>query len=225
MRLIITATLVLAAGVATAMAATTNAPGQVSVSLTDGSRILGVTSVKELAVESAAVGNVTIPLERVASLKRQPDTGTATIRFVNGDSLQGRLVLAVLPLRTLVGEVGIPVAAVTGLEVGTAEEPVKPVVNPQAVGRQVINDARQLDAAIDQWALEKGRRDGVAVDLPAAATYLRSPALVGPLQEGQSPKDALGNPFVIGVVGPNQVKIHPKTKKALDGVGIDWGAF
>jgi prepilin-type N-terminal cleavage/methylation domain-containing protein len=90
----------------------------------------------------------------------------------------------------------------------------------QSQGRRIINDARQIDAAIDQWALEKGKKDNDAIDATAKteiATYLKT---------GTFPtKDVLNNDWAIGAVGSNQVGIAAATKTALDGVGIDWGTF
>jgi len=34
----------------------------------------------------------------------------------------------------------------------------------QSQGRRILNDARQMDAAIDQWALETGQTDGNAIN-------------------------------------------------------------
>jgi len=86
----------------------------------------------------------------------------------------------------------------------------------QSQGRRIINDARQLDSAIDQWAIEKGKKDGDAVVTTEAATYLKT---------GWIANDVLGNPYTIGNVGSNQVQVSTTTKTALDGVGIDWGTF
>src|SRR5207245_7491141 len=44
----------------------------------------------------------------------------------------------------------------------------------QSQGRRILNDARQMDAAIDQWALEKGKKDGDAVVTTEAQTYLKT---------------------------------------------------
>jgi prepilin-type N-terminal cleavage/methylation domain-containing protein len=86
----------------------------------------------------------------------------------------------------------------------------------QSQGRRALNDARQMDAAIDQWALEKGKKDGDAISTNEAATYLK----------GAWPTtDPLGNPYTPGSVGSSQVVISPTTKTALDGVGIDWGPY
>ncbi len=86
----------------------------------------------------------------------------------------------------------------------------------QSQGRRILNDARQMDAAIDQWALEKGITDGAAVDTTAAATYLKTT---------WKTVDLLGGTFALGSVGTNQMKVASSTKAALDGVGIDWGAY
>ena len=87
----------------------------------------------------------------------------------------------------------------------------------QSQGRRIINDARQMDAAIDQWALEKGKKDNDAVVTTEASSYLKS----GSWQVN----DVLGNAYTIGPVGSSQVLIHADTKTALADVGIDWGNY
>jgi len=86
----------------------------------------------------------------------------------------------------------------------------------QSQGRRIINDARQMDAAIDQWALENGKKDGDTVDTTGAATYLKT---------AWNTNDLLGAAYVVSNVGSNQVKVNATTKSALAGVGIDWGPY
>ena len=87
----------------------------------------------------------------------------------------------------------------------------------QSQGRRIINDARQQDAAIDQWALEKGKTDGATIVTTEVAGYLKT---------GWKDADLLGNTFDISAgVGSNQIKIATGTKTALAGVGIDWGNY
>ena len=86
----------------------------------------------------------------------------------------------------------------------------------QSQGRRILNDARQMDAAVDQWAMEYNKKDGDAVDTMAAATYLKST---------WKTKDVLGHDFVLNPVGTDQVNISPTTKSALTGVGIDWSTY
>ena len=86
----------------------------------------------------------------------------------------------------------------------------------RAQGYRVVNDARQADAAIDQWALETGQINGNAVVTTAAALYLK----------GAWPtNDILNNRYTYTVVGPTQVQISATTKTALSGVGISWGSY
>ena len=87
----------------------------------------------------------------------------------------------------------------------------------QAQGRRIVNDARQMDNAVDQWAFEFNKKDGDTIDTVGAATYLKP--------NSWDPADVLGNAWVIGTVGTNQVKIAPATKTALANVGIDWGCY
>ena len=88
----------------------------------------------------------------------------------------------------------------------------------QSQGRRILNDARQMDAAIDQWALENGKKDGDAIITTSAATYLKT---------AWPTNDILGNAYgpANATVGTNQVQISSTTKAALSGVGIDWGAY
>jgi len=86
----------------------------------------------------------------------------------------------------------------------------------QSQGRRILNDARQIDAAIDQWALENGKKDGDTVITTSAATYLKTT---------WPTNDLLGNAYTVNNVGAGQVQVDSATKDALSGVGIDWGAY
>ena len=86
----------------------------------------------------------------------------------------------------------------------------------RAQGNRIINDARQADGAIDQWALEYGRLNGTAINTPQAALYLK----------GAWPtNDVLNNRYTYTVVGSTQVQISPTTKTTLSGVGINWSQY
>jgi prepilin-type N-terminal cleavage/methylation domain-containing protein len=87
----------------------------------------------------------------------------------------------------------------------------------QSQGRRIMNDARQIDAAINAWALEVNASDGNPVDITGAAAYSKSGSI--------NTIDLLGNPYLIGPVGNTQMAIAATTKSALAGVGIDWGAY
>jgi prepilin-type N-terminal cleavage/methylation domain-containing protein len=86
----------------------------------------------------------------------------------------------------------------------------------QSQGRRIVNDARQMDAAVDQWALETSQTDGATVDTVAASSYLKT---------AWKTSDLLGNRYKVSTVGTNQIKISNRTKRELIGVGIDWGHY
>jgi len=90
-------------------------------------------------------------------------------------------------------------------------------VRKQSQGRRVVNDARQLDAAIEQWAVERNRMDGDPVNTTEAAIYLRSQTWID--------HDVLNNPYVINNVGTNQIQVSPVSKSALSSVAVDWGPY
>src|SRR5580704_11470241 len=86
----------------------------------------------------------------------------------------------------------------------------------QSQGRRILNDCRQMDAAIDQWALETGQTDGLPINTAGAQTYLKTT---------WKSIDLLNNSYVTTVVGTTQISINTATKTALAGVGIDWGIY
>src|ERR1035437_7088378 len=77
----------------------------------------------------------------------------------------------------------------------------------QSQGRRILNDVRQQDAAIDQWALENGKTDGATIDTSAtgAGSYMKT---------GWKANDLLANAFTLGTVGTNQIAIATATKTA-----------
>jgi type IV pilus assembly protein PilA len=87
----------------------------------------------------------------------------------------------------------------------------------QSQGRRIMNDCRQMDAAIDQWSVNSGIADGTTVDSVAAGTYLKT---------AWNTIDLLGNQWGgTGVTGTGQIQISTATKSSLAGVGIDWGVY
>src|SRR6266478_3406245 len=79
-------------------------------------------------------------------------------------------------------------------------------VRKQAQGKRIVNDARVIDTAIDAWAMENNKADGDAVDVNGINAYSKS----GQLRTN----DVLNNPYGIGPVGTNQVRISTNSKSA-----------
>ena len=93
-------------------------------------------------------------------------------------------------------------------------------------GSTTLNGARQLDAAIDQWAIENGIDNGVAVDLDSIEIFVKpGSAFQVALAAATAPTDALGNAYVFGNTGTGQLTINAATVTSLTGVVTDWGGF
>jgi prepilin-type N-terminal cleavage/methylation domain-containing protein len=88
----------------------------------------------------------------------------------------------------------------------------------QSQGRRIVNDARQMDSAVEEWALNTGQTDGNSIDTNSVTG-------TGSYMKTWFATDLLNNPFSIGVVGSNQVLISTATKSALANVAIDWGPY
>jgi hypothetical protein len=89
----------------------------------------------------------------------------------------------------------------------------------QSQGRRIMNDCRQMDSAVDEWALNSGQTDGATIDTSVATgagSYLKT---------AWATTDLLNNNYGIGKVSSNQVTISSNTKSSLAGVGIDWGPY
>jgi len=83
-------------------------------------------------------------------------------------------------------------------------------------GERTVNDARIMDHAITQWALEQNIQVGAPIVVASAAAYLKT---------AWPTNDILGNAYSFTVVGTTQVQISAATKTALSGLGIDWASY
>ena len=92
----------------------------------------------------------------------------------------------------------------------------------QSQGRRIINDARQMDGAVDQWAINTGQQDGTQIVDPSGSNVL---AIGTYMKTAWETTDLLNNSYSFGNVGFQQVQISTSTKSALAGVNIDWGAY
>jgi type IV pilus assembly protein PilA len=95
-------------------------------------------------------------------------------------------------------------------------------------GRALINNARQIDAAVDQWALENGVASGT-VNSASVSVYLKAGTLQSKVAalgaSGGAIADVLtSNTISIGNVGSTQVTILTTAKSALPAV-TDWGNY
>ena len=95
-------------------------------------------------------------------------------------------------------------------------------------GTTVLNEARMIDGAIDQWALENNKTSGDAVTFADVTPYLKA----GTRLATSGGTDLLGNQFQIsgadissgGALGGG-VKVNATTVTEFSGVGISWGPY
>ena len=107
------------------------------------------------------------------------------------------------------------VVAIVGLLAALAV-PAFMKARKQSQGRRIMNDCRQMDAGIDQWAIETGQTDGATINTTGAQTYMKT---------AWANVDIIGNSYLLAVVGTGQITVSTATKSALAGVGIDWGVY
>jgi len=101
----------------------THAPliaAQVRLDLADGSRLIGTTDLADIPLHSDSMGDLKIPLSRITGIKFTADHDPALITLTNGDQLLGSLQLTTIPVRTVFGNVGIPVQLVRDFQQGVA---------------------------------------------------------------------------------------------------------
>jgi prepilin-type N-terminal cleavage/methylation domain-containing protein len=95
-------------------------------------------------------------------------------------------------------------------------------------GTTVLNECRQIDGAIDQWALENNKTSGDTVTWADITPYLKA----GTRLANSGGTDLMGNPFQVagadisggGALGSG-VKVEQNTFDEFDDVGISWGPY
>ena len=98
---------------------TGKSPLQLVISLTDGSRLIGTTALASLPLRSEALGKIEIPLSKIRNVKFSKDRESVTVLLANNDKMQGSLGKMTLALRTIYGEVAVPVEKTTTISIRT----------------------------------------------------------------------------------------------------------
>lgn len=93
-------------------------PLRLEVSLTDGSRLFGETSLDGIPLLTDGLGKVDISLGFISSISFSADQEPASLKLRNGDALRGNIDgLKDFSLKTVVGEVSVPLKAVREMRV------------------------------------------------------------------------------------------------------------
>jgi prepilin-type N-terminal cleavage/methylation domain-containing protein len=99
----------------------------------------------------------------------------------------------------------------------------------RAQSRMIINSARVIDHAIDQWAITHGQSNGAVINCASVSIFIKDGKLKSKVaalgNRGGNIKEVLTvNTITIGNVGSLQVRIHNQAKNALPAIK-DWGGY
>lgn len=114
---------------------------RVILELTDESRIIGKTDLEKLPFHTA-IGDMKIPLKKIAIIEFAGEQKPATVRFLNGDLLRGQFGFDELDVETLFGKVSIPRRYLKSMRIINGE--------PFALNREKL---------LGYWPLEGNARD------------------------------------------------------------------
>lgn len=107
---IITACAMMAAGqVVLGDAANTNAVPQVTLDLSDGSRLIGTAAATSFRLVTS-VGSIQVPAGQIRNIQFNTDRETVVVQLVNNDRLSGVLDLRAFDVQTLFGKIVVPAA-------------------------------------------------------------------------------------------------------------------
>jgi hypothetical protein len=99
-------------------AITREARPRLLLNLTDGSRIIGTTELATVPLHSESIGDVKVPLQKIASLKFGDDHKTATVTLSNGDKFDGTVNLSTIVVETVFGTIHVALKQLRDLQVG-----------------------------------------------------------------------------------------------------------
>jgi hypothetical protein len=88
---------------------------------------------------------------------------------------------------------------------------------------KVVNDARILDAAIDQWAIEKNKTNAETVNWTNIAPYVKDSSLL----YKKKGSDIFDNAYALGTVDDG-VEVATQTYNSLSDVASEadfWGSY
>ena len=109
----------LACPTAHARNADTNETTRATLNLSDGSRLLGAPSFKEVSVQSS-FGTMQIPLQKIRSVTFSADHKSIELALGNGDRLTGSSSAESFKIKTLFGAVSIPAAIIKTMSVNVS---------------------------------------------------------------------------------------------------------
>ncbi len=179
-----------------ARAADTNPPPRLTVELRDGSRLVGTCPEPALRFHSVPLGDIKVNLKDIRSVERISDT-SAKLVMAGDDTLTVSFVDAAITIETQFGKQALPVDSISKFSLPglNRARDLKPE-QADAYANQCINNLRQIDAAANQFALERGKRTGDPINFPNDLTpYIHLD------RNGKIPGCPLGGDYTLKSVG------------------------
>lgn len=87
-----------------------------TLSLADGSRIIGTPGIKSVPIQTA-YAKIDIPLAKIRAIELTEDHETASVHLINGDRLKGVIGLAAIELETLFGNASVSIEHIQSFRV------------------------------------------------------------------------------------------------------------
>jgi len=161
--------------------------------LTDGSRIMGTVDHLALPIHSESIGDLKIPLKRIAGIKFQANKKFATITMTNRDRLEGVIQLASIPVATTFGVVRIPLDLLREIQLGR-ESSASHGIKLRSENRNYIEIPASADFDVtENWTLEfwanitGGRGEAITPLLRAGDDCGSAAAIQADVKTGQGP--------------------------------------
>jgi hypothetical protein len=107
------------AGVAWAEQETENTKPRLTLELLDGSRVIGVPTIRTVPVETP-YAKINVPLERILSIRINEKQKTAAFELQNGDRLNGTIDLGPIELETVFGKASIATELIRSIGVASS---------------------------------------------------------------------------------------------------------
>jgi hypothetical protein len=168
----------LTAMISVVRAADTNLPPRLAIELRDGSRVVGTCADADIKFRSTLLGEIKLNIKDIRSMECT-STNSAKLITTDGNTLIVWFVNSPIAIKTSFGEVALAVDSVRKFSVSgndSAQAKLAEVspARAAAYANTCINNLRQIDAALNQFALEAGKRTGDPVHFPNDLTpYIR----------------------------------------------------
>lgn len=165
-----------------------------TVSLVDGSRL--VCRIKPATIPVVTgLGKLDLPFEKIARVSFNQKTNTVSVRFKNGDQIQGVVAAESVAITTAFGDYVVALSnAAEIVDETAAPAQAKPFEDSPEKRVRCINHLRMIDSAKEQWALETGRSSGSEADPAGIAQYIKGARL---------PTCPAGGTYKINTIGVN----------------------